>query len=457
MKNKSRRAFIKTSAKVGGAALAGIATLSQFSPLQAAKAESARKTASSNAGNANSASATNSANAASSINANTTATAPTPASTATKHAAEQERMLSAVKANERIPAYGYASSSDWRFSPVRFSRHVMGENDILIEILYAGICHSDLHALKGDHGLPRYPMVPGHEIAGIVRAVGSKVKKFKVGDYAGIGCMVDSCGECEACKRSEEQFCTNGKTVFTYNSNDVFHDGEITMGGYSSNYVVSEKFAIKVPKTAQIEKVAPLLCAGITTYSPIRFSKVKKGDKVAVAGVGGLGHMAVKYMVALGAEVTAFDIVASKKDAVLALGAKRFVDVNDKAAFGSIKDEFDFIISTIPYQYDINAYQQMLKMYGEMAIVGLPSHADAPKLDSNAMIWSFRRKIYSSLIGGIKETQEMLDFSVKNDIYPKVEIITADKLDEAYQKVAAGKADFRIVIDMKKSLDSANG
>lgn len=218
-----------------------------------------------------------------------------------------------LKSGAPIPARGYATeSSKWHFSPFRFTRHALGERDILIEILYAGICHSDLHAASGDHHAPTLPIVPGHEIAGRVIAVGAKVRKFKIGDFAGIGCMVNSCGECEACKRSEEQFCQNAKTVFTYNSKDVFHGGINTYGGYSNNYVLGEDFALKVPKNADIAKVALLLCAGITTYSPIMYSKVKRGQKVAVVGVGGLGHMALKYMVALGAEVTCFDIVDKK-------------------------------------------------------------------------------------------------------------------------------------------------
>ena len=353
------------------------------------------------------------------------------------------------KPGERIPAKGYAAfSKDWKFKSYTFTRHPLGQNDVLIEILYAGICHSDLHAVSGDHGTPVYPMVPGHEIMGKVVAVGSKVRKFKVGDYAGVGCMVNSCGECEACKASKEQYCSNAKTVFTYNSKDVFHGGENTYGGYSNNIVLSEKFAIKVPRNAEIEKVAPLLCAGITTYSPIMFSKVSKGQKVAVAGVGGLGHMALQYMVKLGAEVTCFDIV-DKENACKALGAKEFVNVKS-ARFKEFANTFDFIISTIPYHYDINAYRAMLKFGGEMAIVGLPSHKDAPSLDSQTFIWQLQnKKLYSSLIGGIKETQEMLDFSVKNGIYPKVEIISITDLDSAYKKVAEGKADFRIVIDMK--------
>ena len=362
-------------------------------------------------------------------------------------AATSNEMLAAVKNGEPIPSKGLAAfSADFHFAPHTFTRHALGDSDILIEILYAGICHSDLHSVLGDHHVPQYPIIPGHEILGRVIAVGANVTKFKIGDFAGIGCMVNSCGECAACKASEEQFCLNAKTVFTYNSADVFHGGATTFGGYSNNYVLSEKFAIKVPATAQLEKVAPLLCAGITTYSPIRFSKVSAGQKVAVAGVGGLGHMALKYMLALGAEVTGFDIVAEKKERVLSLGAKRFVDVNSPE-FSQIKDEFDFIISTIPYQYDINAYHKMLKRKGEMAIVGLPK--ESPHLNASAMIWQFQRKIYSSLIGGIKETQEMLDFSVSHNIYPEIELIAVKDIDSAYQKVADGKADFRMVLDMK--------
>lgn len=356
-----------------------------------------------------------------------------------------QNFIMSAKNGERIPTKAYAAhSKEWKFKPFSFTRHALGQNDILIEILYAGICHSDLHSVSGDHHGTTYPIVPGHEIVGRVVAVGQKVSKFKIGDYAGVGCMVNSCGECDACKRSEEQFCERGKSIFTYNSVDYFHGNENTYGGYSNNIVVSENFGIKVAKDADISKIAPLLCAGITTYSPIKFSKVKKGDKVAVAGLGGLGHMALKYMIALGAEVTCFDIVPSKKKAVLKLGAKRFIDVNSDD-FKKIKNEFDFIISTIPYEYDINAYHKMLKLNGEMAIVGLPVKANINGVD---MIWNFRKKIYSSLIGGIKETQEMLDYSIKNNIYPEVEIIPITRLDEAYQNVAKGRVEFRYVIDM---------
>ena len=353
-----------------------------------------------------------------------------------------------AKEGKRITAKGYAvqHKSD-NFKPFEFSRHALGENDILIEILFAGICHSDIHSARSEWKEGIYPMVPGHEIAGKVVAVGSKVSKFKVGDYAGVGCMVNSCGECEACKASNEQYCERGM-VATYDCHDYFHNNEPTYGGYSNNIVVSENFAVNVPQDAPLEKVAPLLCAGITTYSPIMFSKVAKGQKVAVAGVGGLGHMALQYMVALGAEVTCFDII-DKKEACKALGAKEFVNVKS-TRFSEFANTFDFIISTIPYEYDINAYRAMLKFGGEMAIVGLPSHADSPKLDSQSLIWQFQnKKLYSSLIGGIKETQEMLDFSVKHSIYPKVELIKITELDSAYQRVAQGKAVFRFVIDMK--------
>lgn len=290
--DKTRREFLLTSAKIaGGAAALGFGT-NLFAQ---------------NASNAN---------AATNASASNTST--------------PFGLQEALK-GEEIPSVGYAAhSKDWKFKPFKFTRHPLGANDVLLQILYAGICHSDLHSVSGDHHPPTYPIVPGHEILGKVVAVGNKVGKFKVGDYAGVGCMVNSCGECDACKASKEQYCTNGKTIYTYNSKDVFHGGANTYGGYSNNIVLSEKFAIKVPKNAELEKVAPLLCAGITTYSPIMFSGVKKGQKVAVAGVGGLGHMALQYMVKLGAEVTCFDIV-QKKRRVLRAWCKRVCECQKPA------------------------------------------------------------------------------------------------------------------------------
>ncbi|PAF47887.1 alcohol dehydrogenase [Helicobacter sp. 12S02232-10] len=348
---------------------------------------------------------------------------------------------------QRIPAKGYAvSSKDDKFQPFTFSRHPVGENDVLVEILYAGICHSDIHSARSEWREGIYPMVPGHEIAGRVVAIGNKVSKFKVGDYAGIGCMVNSCGECEACKKSQEQFCENGKTVFTYDCLDCFHDNEPHYGGYSDNIVVNEKFAIKVPQNAPLEKVAPLLCAGITTYSPLKFSKVKKGSKVGVAGFGGLGSMAVKYAVVMGADVGVFARNDNKKQEAFDMGAKSFYTSTD-----GVKEKFDLIISTIPTPYDVMAYVKLLGYGGELAIVGLPPAAVSPKINIANLVWSANRRVYGSLIGGIKETQEMLDFSLENKIYPETEIILAKDIDKAYENLTTGKAKFRYVIDMKKS------
>lgn len=360
----------------------------------------------------------------------------------------------AQNTNERIPSKGFAvfSATD-SFHPYEFTRHAVGDNDILIETLYAGICHSDLHAAWNEHtahginGI--YPMVPGHEIAGRVVKVGKNVTKFKVGDYAGVGCMVNSCGHCAFCDMDKEQFCENG-TTFTYNSIDRYHDNEPAMGGYSNNIVVSENFAIKIPADADMKRVAPLLCAGVTTWSPIHFSQVQKGDKVAVAGYGGLGHMAVQYLVTLGAEVTVFDVSEEKRADASRMGARHYVNVNHAEEMKGHDNSFDFIISTIPAQYSPLIYARMLKYgKGEMAIVGLPETATINVADL-AMGGAANRKIYGSLIGGIKETQEMLDYSVEHNIYPEVEVIKADasEIDKAYRNVQDGKVKFRYVIDM---------
>ena len=352
--------------------------------------------------------------------------------------------LAQAKNGERISAKGYAvSHKDDTFKPFSFTRHAMGENDILIEIFYAGICHSDIHSARSEWKDGIYPMVPGHEIAGRVVAVGNKVSKFKLGDYAGVGCMVNSCGECAACKQSQEQFCENGKTVFTYDCLDCFHDNAPTYGGYSNNIVVSEKFALQVPQNAPLEKVAPLLCAGITTYSPLKFSKIKKGDKVAVAGFGGLGLMAVKYALYLGAEVSVFARNTLKMQEAKILGVKAlYTDTSE------CKDSFDFIISTIPTAYDVNSYVDLLKFGGEMAIVGLPPVELKTHIDVMRLVLSAGKKVYGSLIGGIQETQEMLDISLKEGIYPEVEIISVNDINKAYENLTNGKAKFRYVIDM---------
>lgn len=356
-----------------------------------------------------------------------------------------ENNMQEAQGGKRISAKGYAvQNKDDSFKPFAFSRHPLGEKDILIEIMYAGICHSDLHSVRSEWKSEAYPMVPGHEIAGRVAAVGKGVTKFKVGDNAGVGCMVNSCGECEACKRSHEQFCERGQTVFTYGCPDCFHGNEITYGGYSNNIVVSEKFAVTVPQGAPLDKVAPLLCAGITTYSPLKFTGVKAGDKVAVAGFGGLGSMAVKYAVAMGAEVSIFARNENKKKEAMAMGAKALYTTTS-----GVKERFDLIISTIPTSYDANAYIELLKYGGEMAIVGLPPAEVKQAIDVTRLLFAAGKKVYGSLIGGMKETQEMLNFSLEHKIYPETEIISVDGIDTAYENLVTGKAKFRYVIDMK--------
>lgn len=356
--------------------------------------------------------------------------------------------LNEAKSGKRISAKGFAvRDKNDTFKPFDFTRHAMGQNDVLIEILYAGICHSDIHSARSEWHPGIYPMVPGHEIAGRIVAVGDKVSKFKVGDYAGVGCMVNSCGQCRACKESMEQFCENGKLVFTYDCKDCFHNDEPTYGGYSNNIVVNEHFALKVPQDAPLEKVAPLLCAGITTYSPLKFSKVGKGMKVGIAGFGGLGVMALKYAKLFGAEVSIFARNRNKEQAALELGASNLYTI-DK--LDSIKERFDFIISTIPTRYDPMRYVNLLRYGGDFAIVGLPPENATIKTDMTRLVFSPNRRVYGSLIGGIKETQEMLDFSLKHGIYPEIEMITPNDINLAYDNLTDGKAKFRYVVDMSK-------
>ena len=350
---------------------------------------------------------------------------------------------------DSIPTHGFAAFDESGvFHPYEFNRHAVGDDEIQIEILYSGICHSDLHNVHGDWRKEEYPMVPGHEIAGRVVAVGKDVTKFKVGDYAGIGCIINSCHVCDYCLNGQEHYCS--ESVSTYHDHDPYHDNEPTQGGYSDNIVVSQDYAIAIPSNADMEKVAPLLCAGITTYSPIKYAGVKSGDKVGVAGFGGLGNMAVKYLKALGADVTVFDISEDKSEAAKEMGASRYVNVNDSAAMASIANEFDFIISTIPSAYDPMTYMKMLKWNGQMCIVGIPSAKDMPQLSMRSFIGMANRRLFGSRIGSIGETQEMMDYSVAHGIYPDVEVIKADAdlITDAYEKVKNGEVKFRYVIDM---------
>ncbi len=351
----------------------------------------------------------------------------------------------------RIPAKGFAVFEErGHFQPYNFSRHAVGDNDIQIDILYAGICHSDLHHVFADWGAEEYPMVPGHEIAGRVVAVGKNVTRFKVGDYAGIGCMIGSCRHCYACEHDLEQYCEEG-AVMTYHGIDRFNGNEHTQGGYSDTYVVAEDFTIRIPENADIAKVAPLLCAGITSYSPIMQAGVKSGNKVGIAGFGGLGHMGVQYAISLGAEVTVFDITEDKREDAMRMGASRYVNVNNPEDLKGLDRTFDFILSTIPANYDLTMYMKMLKLNGQFGIVGLPAFRNMPSLSVADLIFQGSRKVFGSQIGGIKETQEMLDYSVEHNIYPVVEIIKAngEEIDKAYQNVLDGKVKFRYVIDMR--------
>lgn len=355
----------------------------------------------------------------------------------------------AIGQNKEIKTMGIAKfSPQGNFQAYEFTRHAVGDNEIQIEILYAGICHSDIHTAKGEWGEVEYPLIPGHEIAGRVVRVGKNVKKFKVGDNAGVGCMVNSCGECEYCKKGEEQYCLKGN-VGTYASHDYFHNGEYTQGGYSKDIVLSENFAIKVPKNADLAKVAPLLCAGVTTYSPIRNKQVKAGDTIAIAGFGGLGHMAVQYAVKLGAKVTVFDITEEKRADAIKMGAVKFVNVNKPEDLIGLDNTYRVIISTIPAKYDLTMYLKMLKMDGDLVILGFPAQENLPSINSGQILFGGRRKISGSLIGGIKETQEMLDYSIANNIYPQIEVIPVSNVDDAYKKVVAGEARYRYVLDMK--------
>ncbi len=352
-----------------------------------------------------------------------------------------------AQTSERIPSKGYALyTADGDLKPYEFSRHEIGENDILIETLYCGVCHSDIHQGRNDWSPQTYPLVVGHEIVGRVINIGAKVTKFKVGDYAGVGCMVNSCRHCEYCETEEEQYCLDGR-VLTYGNKDIYHGGELSQGGYSNNMVVDEHFAVIIPQNADIEKVAPLMCAGVTTYSPIMHAGIKRGDKIGIAGFGGLGHMALQYAAALGAEVTVFDITDEKRDEALAMGAVHYVNVRNPDELKGLNNTLCFILSTIPSAYDPMLYVNMLKVDGELAVVGLPAAKDAPKLTVTAL--GGRRKVWFSVIGGMKETQETVDYSVKNGIYPKVEIIPIQQINEAWKNVVDGKVHFRYVIDMK--------
>ncbi len=328
-------------------------------------------------------------------------------------------------------------------TPFNFERRAVGAHDVQIEILYCGVCHSDIHQVKNEWGGSIYPMVPGHEIVGKITSVGSHVKKFKVGDLAGIGCFVDSCRECDNCKESLQQYCEKGM-VGTYNSKEK-GTGLPTYGGYSTQIVVDEQYTLKVSDKLPLSGVAPLLCAGITTYSPLRHLGVRKGHRVGVLGLGGLGHMAVKFAVAFGAEVTMLSSSPSKKADAEKLGAHHFILTSDEAAMKAAQNSFDFILNTVSAPHDYNIYLNLLRTNGTMIVVGVPSSpSEVPAFNLIAK----RRSIMGSLIGGIKETQEMLDFCAEHNIISDVEVIDINKINESYERMLKGDVRYRFVIDI---------
>jgi len=341
-------------------------------------------------------------------------------------------------------AKGYAAqSATSKLEYFPFERREVGPTDVQFEVLYCGVCHSDLHQVRNEWGGSLYPIIPGHEIVGKVTKVGSQVKKFKAGELAAVGCLVDSCRECDNCKHGLEQYCYNGATG-TYNARDKVHGG-VTYGGYSSHIVVAEDFVLKVSDKLPLANVAPLLCAGITTYSPLRHWKVGKGHKVAVVGLGGLGHMALKFAAAFGADVTMLSTSPGKEGDARKLGAHHFALLTDARQMKELKNKFDFIINTVSAPHDYNQLLRTLNTNGVMICVGIPP--TPLELQGFALLGN-RRSIAGSSIGGIPETQEMLDYCAKHNITSDVEVIDIAYINEAYERMLKGDVKYRFVIDM---------
>lgn len=350
------------------------------------------------------------------------------------------------KAGKKIKSKGYAAfDTSGKLRPWEFERRPVGDDDILIDVKYASICHSDLHQMKGDWGPQMYPQIPGHEIVGIVAAVGKNVTKFKVGDRAGVGCMVGSCMQCNSCTHGDEHHCDRGQTLFTYGYPDKRSPTGITQGGYSTNIVVRGHFAVHIPENISMQEAAPLLCAGITTYSPIMQANLEIGAKVGVAGIGGLGHMAIKLAVAKGAQVYAFTTSPSKVKDIIAFGAKEAIVVNDPKKFGRYQGMLDYMINTIPEQYDVATYASTVKPRGFYTQVGMPT---GMSLNVSAIGLSISRVNFNvSLIGGIPETQEVVHYCADNNIRPQIEVIKAAEINDAWTKVKNKEARYRYVID----------
>lgn len=341
-----------------------------------------------------------------------------------------------------IKAYA-AYDAETPLKPYTFERKNIGEKQVQIEILYSGVCHSDIHTAKGDWGPAIYPLVPGHEIVGKITAIGHGVTKFKVGELAGVGCFVDSCRTCSSCKAGDEQLCDEGMTG-TYNSYERGTDIP-TYGGYSTSITVDEDYTLHISDKLELSEVAPLLCAGITTYSPLRYLKVGKGHKVGVLGLGGLGHMAVKFAASFGAEVTMLSHSPSKEADAKKLGAHHFALTSDPKVMKSLANEFDVILNTVSADHDYNAYLNLLNTNGTMIVVGIPS---TPAVIPAMTLVMKRRSIMGSLIGGIAETQEMLDYCAEHNITSDVEVIDMAYINEAYDRMNKSDVKYRFVIDM---------
>ena len=344
-----------------------------------------------------------------------------------------------------LKTLGYAAQNATSpLAPFNFERRDPGPKDVQIEILYCGVCHSDVHTARNEWKNATYPVVPGHEIVGRVMAVGSEVKKFKVGQTVGVGCLVDSCRDCIDCHEGLEQFCANGM-IFTYNSPDK-HTGKMTYGGYSRHIVVDQHFVLHVSDNLNPAAVAPLLCAGITTYSPLRHWNVKAGQKVGIVGLGGLGHMGVKFSHAFGAHTVLFTTSPGKSEDAKRLGADEVVISRNPDEMKRHLNSFDFILNTVAASHSLDSYIELLKRDGTMCLVGAPEH---PHPSPNIMNLIFRRRqVAGSLIGGLKETQEMLDFCAANGIVSDIEMIRMDKVNEAYERMLKSDVKYRFVIDM---------
>ena len=341
-----------------------------------------------------------------------------------------------------VPAYA-APAPKAPLEPTTVQRRKPGPHDVLIEIKYAGICHSDIHQVREDWGQGIFPMVPGHEIAGVVAETGSEVTRHAVGDQVGVGCFVDSCRACDNCTRGLQQYCTGARgSTATYNDRDT--DGAVTYGGYSTHVVVDENYVLRVPESLSLDVAAPLLCAGITVYSPLAHWKAGPGTRVAIVGMGGLGHMGVKIAHAMGAEVTVLSQTLRKQEDGLRLGADHFHATGDPATFEQLAGSFDLIVNTVSANLDLDAYLRLLRTDGVLANVGAPEN---PVQISPFSLIGGRKTLAGSMIGGIPETQEMLDFCAEHGLGAEVEVIGADRINEAYDRVVASDVRYRFVID----------